>query len=435
MTLLGPVIIEPGTFTSLNLGDLAMLQVAIGRLRTAMPSAELRVFTQDEEALQASCPDALPLSEDGRRQWFAERFFLGSVHSLLPRAASRKLMIAQHGMRKRYPRIMRSAMRLRAHTGIASWKNIRSFLEVMERASFVVVAGQHTIADAFYTRARNLLDTLEAAILSGVPTVMLGQGIGPLTNRDLVSRARDVLPAVGLIAVREPNLSPSLLRSLGVNESHVFLTGDDAVAPAFAARESATRESLGVSLRVTPVAGVEDSTIDRVRPVLSAFAAAHGVALVPLPSAYSGVSDDDATLARLLGGLPAAVGGEAAPRTVPALIARVGRCRVVVAGAYHVAVFALAQGIPVVALAKSKYYRSKYDGLEMLFGTGCETVMLDDAQLETSLRDAIERAWDRADEMRPQLIEAAERQVRWGEAAFARAMTFVPPTTVQPRAG
>lgn len=434
MTLLGPVIVEPGTFTSLNLGDLAMLQVAICRLQAALPSAELRVFTQDAAALEEHCPGTLPLSDDARREWYAERFFLGSVHSLLPSAASRKLARTQHGMRRRYPRLMRSAMRLRAQTNVALWRSVSSFLEVMERASMVVVAGQHTIADAFYSRARNLLDTLETAILNGIPTVMLGQAIGPLTNPDLVARARNVLPAVGLIAVREPNIAPPILRALGVSDSRIILTGDDAVAPAFAAHRNALREALGVNVRATPVAGVDVSVVDRVGPVLRDFAAAHGVSLVPLPSAYHGLANDDLTLGRLLASESVVPSGEWTPRTVPALISQVGRCRIVVAGAYHVAVFALAQGIPVVALAQSPYYKTKYDGLESLFGSGCETISLDDVALDVHLREAIERAWERADELRPPLLEAAERQVRWGEEAFVRAMSLVDPTTARPRA-
>lgn len=435
MTTPGPVVIEPGTFNCLNLGDLAMLQVTVGRLQAAIPEAELRVFTHDAEALAAHLPGALPLSDSARREWYAERFFLGGVHAFLPRAASRGLAQAQHGMRRRYPRLMGSAMRLRAQMSIARWKNLRSFLDVIENASFVVVAGQHTLADAFYARARNLLDTLETAILDGVPTVMLGQGIGPLTDRDLIARARAVLPAVDLIAVREPTMSPPILRALGVDDARIFLTGDDAVAPAFAASDFATRDSVGVSLRITPVAGVETDAIERLRPVLRSFAAAHHVELIPLPSAYHGVAKDDETLARLLGRESEEGADDDSPRTVPALIAQVGRCRIVVAGAYHVAVFALAQGIPVVAVARSNYYRSKYDGLESLFGAGCETIVLNDPLLEPNLRDAMERAWERADELRPRLLQAAERQVRWGEEAFARAMSFAPHDTAHPKAG
>jgi len=305
----------------------------------------------------------------------------------------------------------------------------------MTRASMVVIAGQHTIADAFRMRAQMLLETLEFALQRDIPTIMLGQGIGPLTDRALLARAREVLPSVRMIGVREPHVGPPVLRALGVVDTRIIVTGDDAVAPAFAASPGATRESLGISLRVTPVAGVAADVVDRMQPVLHDFARAHDVAMIPLPSAYHGVAADEVTLRRLLAGEPAVAGIEWNPRTVSALIAQVGRCRIVVAGAYHVAVFALSQGIPVVAVASSHYYRSKYDGLETLFGAGCETVMLDDPMLEPHLRDAMERAWESADDLRPRLLEAAERQVRWGEAAFARALDPFPPTQARPRAG
>lgn len=435
MTLLGPVLVEPGTFDLLNLGDVAMLQVAVERLRAIAPSAELRVFTRDPEALREHCPDALPLSAEARRQWFAERFFLGRVHDLIPDAASRRLVHAKHDMRRRYPRLMNSAMRLRARIRNPGWQNMRAFLDLMSSAGMVVIAGQHTIADAFQSRSHMLLATLEAALQRGIPTAMLGQGIGPLTDRELIARARAVLPAVDLIAVREPHLGPPVLRALGVSDARVVLTGDDAVAPAFAASAHATRESLGVSLRVTPVAGVETAVIERMRSPLRDFAAAHGVSTIPLPSAYHGIAADELTLRQLLGDQVDAAVGDWDVRTVPALIDNVGRCRIVVAGAYHVAVFALSQGIPVVAVAQSNYYRSKYDGLETLFGSGCETVTLNDPELEVHLRDAMERAWERADELRPRLLEAAGRQVRWGEAAFASAMAAATPTQASPRAG
>jgi polysaccharide pyruvyl transferase WcaK-like protein len=54
---------------------------------------------------------------------------------------------------------------------------------------------------------------------------------------------------------------------------------------------------------------------------------------------------------------------------------------VVVAGSYHAAVFALSQGIPVVALVKSPYYVNKMVGLGDQFGAGCEIVRLDEGDV------------------------------------------------------
>ena len=69
-----------------------------------------------------------------------------------------------------------------------------------------------------------------------------------------------------------------------------------------------------------------------------------------------------------------------------ALARQVGRCRIVVSGAYHVAVFALAQGIPVVGLSSSRYYDDKFEGLAAMFGTGLELVRLDGDDVEDRLR-------------------------------------------------
>ena len=45
------------------------------------------------------------------------------------------------------------------------------------------------------------------------------------------------------------------------------------------------------------------------------------------------------------------------------IIQKVGQCHLVVTGAFHTAVFALAQGIPAVCLAKSRHYMNKFLGL------------------------------------------------------------------------
>ena len=71
---------------------------------------------------------------------------------------------------------------------------------------------------------------------------------------------------------------------------------------------------------------------------------------------------DVETLRELLAGLGDSDGG-ASLETPQLVIDRVGECKVVVTGSYHGAVFALAQGIPVVALVKSPYYVNKMAGL------------------------------------------------------------------------
>lgn len=419
------VVVDPGTMDCLNLGDLAMLQVALARVRAAWPSAEIGVFTRDPAALAASCPGVTPLDDEARLGWFAARFFLGGLHDRMPRHASARLQAAQRAARHRWPVLVESAMRARLALRRTGRERLRQVLDAMGAANLYVVAGQHGLADQFRQRAGALLDTMDMAARAGTPVAMLGQAMGPLADPALRARARVVLPRVGLIALREPRASLEVARSLGVAEERVVVTGDDATVMAFAARHEAAREALGVSLRVTPVAGVEAEVVERVRAPLHAAARALGAPLVPLPSAHHDVAADAVTMRRLMAGLDDGSDGGRALDTPARLIRAVGRCRVVVAGAYHVAVFALAQGIPVVGLAGSEYYRQKFAGLEELFGAGCETLSTGDPALGARLGAAVRRAWACADAVRPRLLAAAERQVEAGERAFARAAAMV----------
>jgi colanic acid/amylovoran biosynthesis protein len=102
------------------------------------------------------------------------------------------------------------------------------------------------------------------------------------------------------------------------------------------------------------------------------------------------------------------------------VIARIGGCRVVVTGSYHGAVFALSQGIPAVAIVKSRYYLAKMAGVAHEFGAGCHIVSLDDGDMAAALTGAISRAWEEADTVREPLLRAAADQIRRGRSAYAR---------------
>ncbi|MEU0542770.1 polysaccharide pyruvyl transferase family protein, partial [Nocardia sp. NPDC005978] len=99
---------------------------------------------------------------------------------------------------------------------------------------------------------------------------------------------------------------------------------------------------------------------------------------------------------------------------------RVARCRVLVTGAYHLAVFALSQGIPVVALTSTEYYDDKFLGLAEMFGGGVRLIHLDDPDLGELLAAAVRAAWDEAEEVREPLRAGADEQVAASRAGFER---------------
>jgi len=224
--------------------------------------------------------------------------------------------------------------------------------------------------------------------------------------------------------VRESLASVPLLRSLGVPSGNICVTGDDAVELAFSAHRARTASArdgaakIGVNVRVASYADVEPEILSSLRVAVSAASRALHADLVPIPIAHHGGRMDVDTLRSLLAGLGDADGGASldSPQRV---IDRVGECRVVVAGSYHAAVFALSQGIPVVALVKSPYYVNKMAGLAHQFGGGCEMVRLDETDVAGRVFGAIERAWA-ADGVRASLLQAAADQVERGRSAYAR---------------
>ena len=68
------VVIDPGSHAVLNLGDVAMLQVAVDRLAGLWPDARIDVLTTDPEALRRHVPRAQPLPAQGRYDATRESF-------------------------------------------------------------------------------------------------------------------------------------------------------------------------------------------------------------------------------------------------------------------------------------------------------------------------------------------------------------------------
>ena len=142
------------------------------------------------------------------------------------------------------------------------------------------------------------------------------------------------------------------------------------------------------------------------------------VSLIPVPIAMHPYSRDDLTIKQLLIGFDEQSDGGETLDSPLKVIKQAALCRVVVTGAYHAAVFALAQGIPVVGLAKSAYFSSKFLGLEDQFGEGCQTILLNEPALPQRLCSAIERAWQNADKLREPLQAAALRQIELSRRSY-----------------
>lgn len=404
----------PCTPTCLNMGDVAMLQVAVSRLRSLWPTAAIAIPTYDGDRLRRYCGDVTPLYYG---DWFDDRYFLGRAHRLLSGGISNRLIQLKLQIRRRHPDLEERAIHLKMMLRGFDRRDFDVSARAARDADAVVVSGAGGPMDRFPQFTTRVLRALEVAILRGKPTAMFSQGFGSLHNPDLLARAKAVLPFVNLIALREKRVGPSLLADLGVDASRIAVTGDDAVDIAYDGRPDCRGDGIGVNIRTGSAAGLDDDIVDVLRPVVQGFAREHDCPLVPVPIAFQQRMDAQNN-DNLVSGYPYVDPFPETADTPADVVKQVSRCRIVVTGAYHAAVFALAQGIPVVGLARSPYFLNKFHGLAEMFEGGCQVVLLESARLHERLSQAMNTAWESAERQRATLLEAAKTQIGASLAAY-----------------
>jgi|GEM_PF-870419 len=381
------ILIEPSGYKLGNLGDAAMLVASVQRLRELWPDAELAAVTRAPEALEKLCPGVEPLDASARNQ-----FLRATAAAPLP-LLLRELEHAPAPLRR--------------------------FGECFDQADLVFVSGAGGFTDAFRDHALTTLELLDAAQRNAKPTVLVGQGLGPWDDERLRARAEEVLPRARALFLREKRLGEGLLRAWPVDwGERLRITGDDALEMAYRARPQRLGDTLGVNLRLADYSAVPQGAVERLRGELEALATRLGAELLPVPISHPPNSSDPAAIAQLIGD------GGAELDAPAAVIEQVGRCRLVVTGSYHAAVFALAQGVPVVGLVASPYYAGKFEGLRDLFGDSCTPLTVARAE---RLGDVAVDLWEQAEARRPALLVEAERQIQAGRAAYQALPELIAP--------
>lgn len=420
------ILIDSGDYRCSNMGDLAMLQVAVTRLNRMFPTATIQTITSNPTVIADQVPQSSTVPQSGLQAWFAERYLLGRLHQALPESASREIGRIKSSLRRRWPSLVESMMK--AKMGLTGSKDDSAleFLEAFHDADFIVMCGQGGINDVFYKHALAVLDFLDMAIRSAKPTAIFSQGIGPIRNQVLLNKATSVLSRLGFIAVREGQSSTALLRSMKIKPEKIVNTGDDAIELAYDARPEKLGQAIGINVRIAEYTAISAESVNRMRSVFQQLASRYAATLLPVPISRYPDCKDARDIQQLLSGINNFADNGRELDTPIKVIAQVGRCRVVVTVAYHSAVFALSQGIPVVALANSEYCIDKFQGLLYQFGTGIEIVFLDSPTLAEDIITAFEKAWDSAEQTRDWLLEASARQIKTGIAAYHKAVELLP---------
>ncbi|MGA7990090.1 MAG: polysaccharide pyruvyl transferase family protein [Thermoanaerobaculia bacterium] len=407
------VLVDPGTYGFVNLGTMALLQMAIRRLRDLWPEGIIRVLTQEPNALQEWCPGAEAVSAVGKEFWYSRKAVFGGLHRHLPGVISGRLCNANELLRDYAPSLFAQMLQFRTLSKPALRVAVGEFRAAESESDIIVVSG----LGGFRTTELRTLDTLSTGIRNGCVTAMFSLGMSPEQPPAVLERFGRVVRHVDLIALREGRMGASFLRALNVDPGRVVVTGDDAIGLAYEQRPPNLGSRFGVSLRVQPSSEVSHEEIARLRPALQHFLGKRRPRIVALPSSLD--PPDLRVINSLLSSLEMSVHDHEL-RDPRELIRAVGGCRLVLAGAYHVAVFALAQGIPVIAVAASPYFLDKFHGLSEQFGSACRVVSLSGTEAIAELEWSLEELWTSADALRDRLLAVAVNQVERSESAYRR---------------
>jgi polysaccharide pyruvyl transferase WcaK-like protein len=407
------ILVDPSSVHCLNLGDVAMLQVTVRRFREFWPDAEIFVFNETPELLDLYCPTAKPVRPIGRQAYYTTAAYLTGLGRRFSMPVLSEFDVT---WRHRWPNLVEKLVAWRSGDSTAA--EVRSFLDLVRSCDLVVASGAGQITTSFGAHSTLILNTMEMAMQFDIPTAIFGQGIGPIDDACLRARAAKVLPRVGQICVRETITGPPLLDALGVPRDHVLVTGDDAIDTVYSNRPSRVGNAIGVNLRVSWYSDISSELLGTVRKPLQEAAREVAAPLVEVPISRHPDEDDSGVCRYLFEGYESVAEPTHDLTLVEGMIQEMGRCRVVITTSYHGGVFALAQGIPVVAWLKSKYFAAKLFGLANQFGVGCEVVTLDEGDVETRLKAAILSAWNSAEQNRPRLLDAASSQLSASKAAY-----------------
>lgn len=441
------ILVDICVFDLRNKGNIAMLQTAVKRIREYWPNASVEILTVGPLLLKYYFPDCVPVNPYGQQNSLSWNALQKNFH-LISAPIWRRTFELRDSVRqfrsgwamKQTNRgfnvtsnqailIQKQELAKTTNTmGVSSDAPDVLSTEFMNEIDLFIAVGGHYLSDPVKNSALQTLERLEQASRRGIPTALVGQGMGPFEDQELLKKTKDVLPKVDLILVREKNFAPHFLESIGVSKNRILLTGDDAVEMAYQARSDLiNRSNIGIGIRVASSSEVSIDHLQVIKPVLDMATTKYHAKFTPLPisdSVYESETDEKAIQKLLAGHL--SKNWHVRPYHFPIdIINLVSECRIVVTGAFHPAVFALAQGIPAVCLAKSAHYFNKLSGLADIFEKGCQVIMLDDKRVKEKLEGAIDYAWVHAEELRPQLLESARCQIEWGHAGYHRIFELV----------
>ena len=281
------ILVDQSGYDLLNLGDVAMLQGCVARLRQQWPTAEIRVIAHAPERLRQYCPDTIPV-----QRTLADRRCL--------RVFPRKARFASEQLWKIVGPPLAGRVSSRGDRRGSRGNHPRSAMQAARWADVVVASGGGYLTDTWWWHGAGVLSVLGLAQSLGKPTAMFGQGVGPLRGRALRAMVSGILPRLAMLSLREEVTGLGLALSCGAQRDVIRITGDDAIE-VIPDAASANASALGFSLRAADYSGVDLQVAAVIGQCLGSAAHELGAPIVALPVSRYSATSDLAAIAECLG--------------------------------------------------------------------------------------------------------------------------------------
>lgn len=416
------ILIDNSGYELRNFGDVAMLTATIFRIKKMAPDSKVFVFTTEPERLKDIDSDIKPIDIKGRNDWLRTWNLFGGLHKVFPRCCISFLKRIELYLKATFPSLTAKFIMYRMHSRNYDCEDMQDFLSLMMDVDITMASGGGFINDEFSTHAKNVLNTIYFAQKLKIKTAMIGQGVGPVTNLELISICRKVFPKLVFLGLRESVYSYDTVLSLGAMPANVEVTGDDAVKLAYDKKPNNIGTKVGFNLRLAKYSNLNLSAVKDMRSQLDVITESLQVELMPIAISIHDEDSDQKTLTKFLGYDIDISQFD----SVNSVINNIGDCKIVITGSYHAGVFALSQGIPVICIVASDYYKQKFEGLMNQFGSEfCKVVYVDKIDQLKSLSKMALTLIESSGKNREKLYATSEKQIILSDKLMQKLITSV----------
>ena len=239
----GPILLEHGAHGLSNMGDIAMLRVAVSRLRELFPGNPIYVAAYDADRLRRLVPEATCY----HGKW-SEIF---GVRTVLPAFCARDFTYGRRlekAVAFRFPRLYLKLLVWRH--GRVHHEGLGELDRLLQAAGLFVLSGGGFINGEFPRLAFGTVYLSSFAAAMGKRVAWFGQGIGPAYDARVKRMLRRLLPKLEVLTVRDAASLKAVRDEVPGASRPWVMAGDDALVMARAVAPLQQGDTLGFGVRV-----------------------------------------------------------------------------------------------------------------------------------------------------------------------------------------